>query len=178
VDTKGFDTFIQAIQQLGERGLQIQAEIVGEGPERENLEGLIHRSGLQDRVKLTGALSHAQTLEKQREADVAVQPCGPGKNGLDGIPVVLMEAMALGVPVVSTRFAGIPELIETDQNGLLVPPGDPTALAEAVSSLLSSPEDARQKALAARATVEREFDAGRNYREKVERVRSLAHPTR
>ena len=99
-----------------------------------------------------------------------VAPCVVGADGnRDGLPTVLIEAMALGVPVVATDVTGIPELVQDDRTGLLVPQRDPEAIARAVGRLLDDRAEAAALARAARATVEAEFDLRRN----VGRLRSL-----
>ena len=170
VDTKGFATLIKAAKILSESGLDFQTEIVGEGPECERLEKMISELGMQDRVRLLGPLSREETREQQRRAAVVVQPCSAGTNGLDGIPVVLMEAMALGVPVVSTRFAGIPELVEEGVTGCLVEVDDAQGVADKVSFLLSHLDKAHELTRNARSRIENEYDASSNYRRKARMI--------
>jgi len=94
---------------------------------------------------------------------VFVLPCVEARSGdMDGIPLVLIEAMALGVPVVSTDISGIPELVRPGENGLLVRPGDAAALAGALEGLMADPDRATRLAAAGRITVETEFELGRN----------------
>jgi len=172
-DIKGFSDLIEAVALLFESGKRVRAEIIGEGPERPHLEELISRKGLGERVRLIGALPRKETRERQQSADVVVQPSRPGKHGPEGIPVVLMEAMALGAPVVSTRFAGIPELVEDGVTGRLVEPGQPSELAKAILSLIEKPERTETMVRQARRKIEQEYDGPANYREKARRIREI-----
>lgn len=175
VDTKGFADLIRAASLLLRDGIRVTVRIIGEGPERPNLLALASSLGCQDRIELMGSLPRDQVREEQRRATLLVMPCCPGRNGLDGIPVVLMEAMALGTPVVATRFAAIPELVKDGVNGRLIPPSQPEVLAGVIRDLLASPSRRHQLALAARGTIEAEFDGPRNYREKARLVKQLIH---
>ncbi len=178
VDTKGFDTLVEAAGLLNQAGaLDVQVEIIGEGPERDNLETLARRLGLAERVRIVGALPRGETRERVAEADLFALPCRPGANGLDGIPVVLMEAMALGTPVVSTRFAAIPELVEDQVSGLLVAPGDSRALAGAMRQILENPSFGDSLRIAGRTVVEQSYSSARNYPHKAEIVARLLSPT-
>jgi glycosyltransferase involved in cell wall biosynthesis len=173
VDTKGFDTLIQAAAILLRDGRDLQVRIIGEGLERPSLERSIRELGIEPSVELMGALDRETTRRFQSEASVIVQPCRSGRNGLDGIPVVLMEAMALGRPVISTRFAAIPELVEVGVTGRLTEPGDAGGLAKAIAGILDSPGEARRMVLSARTRIEAEFDGGRNYLRKAHLIRDL-----
>ena len=160
---KGHDTLIRACDVLRERGVAFACQIVGAGDEQAELQGLIDRFGLTRQVRLVGPLPHDQALALTARASVATLACRQIADGdRDGIPVSLMEAMALGVPVVSTRVSGIPELVHHDQNGLLVEQDDPAALASALGALLRDEERRRALGAAGRRTVEEEFDLTRN----------------
>src|SRR5262249_30983950 len=113
---------------------------------------------LADRVRLLGAQTHDAVCLAYQRASIFVLPCVVASDGdRDGIPNVLLEAMASGVPVVSTPISGIPELIESGKNGLLVPPHDPKSLADAIDSLLGSRELCERLTRAARAKLEASF---------------------
>jgi colanic acid/amylovoran biosynthesis glycosyltransferase len=131
-------------------------DIAGDGPQRAFLEAKAVSLAVGDRVRFLGNQSQRQVRELLRNADVFVMG-----SFAEGLPVVLMEAMAAGVPVVATRIAGIPELVDDGQNGFLVPPGDPALAAVAVRQLLQDPELRNRFAIAGRAKVEREFDINR-----------------
>lgn len=173
VDIKGFSTLIDAVRLLTESGQKVRAEIIGEGPERKSLENRIAAYDLSDRVELLGPMSRGETREHQRRADIAVQPSHPGKHGPEGIPVVLMEAMALGVPVVSTRFASIPELLEDGVTGHLVDPDDPKNLAEVLAGVIEDPSGNEEMVSRARKRVEEQYDGPANFHAKARKIREL-----
>jgi len=162
-EKKGLDTLIDACCLLRDRGQRFQCEIVGYGEERERLIAHIERRGLSDRVSLPGTLAREQVIERYARAAVFVQPSRIAADGdRDGIPNVLLEAMAMGVPVVATRVSGIPELVGHTYNGLLVEPDAPTELADAIQRLLSQPRLGAELGRAARATVTESFDNDHN----------------
>jgi glycosyltransferase involved in cell wall biosynthesis len=158
IEKKGLGDLIVAADILRRRGRDFRVEIIGSGPQREVLRAQAKHLGLADRVKLSGAQAHDVVCLAYQRASVFVLPCVIASNGdRDGIPNVLLEAMASGVPVVSTPVSGIPELIESGLDGLLVPPNDPEALAEAIDKLLASQELRESLARAARAKIESSF---------------------
>jgi len=130
VAAKGHHILLEALKLLHDRGVALHTTLIGDGPERTNLENFVRLRGLQKSITFTSALSHAETLTYVRDADIFVLA-----SFAEGIPVALMEAMAFGVPCVSTTIAGIPELITTGQDGILVPPANAIALAAAIESL-------------------------------------------
>jgi colanic acid/amylovoran biosynthesis glycosyltransferase len=130
VAAKGHRTLLQAVKMLREHGMEIEATLIGNGPERSALETFVRINDLEDAVGFTSSLSHQQTLKLVRATDIFVLA-----SFAEGIPVALMEAMAFGVPCVSTSIAGIPELIRSGIEGILVPPANVEALAEAIESL-------------------------------------------
>jgi glycosyltransferase involved in cell wall biosynthesis len=163
VDFKGFPTLLRAVAALRKRRLDVSCDIVGDGPMEAELRALVSSLGLDGSVRLHGALSQEQVRELLRGATCSVLACERGRDGqMDGIPVFLMEALALGVPAVTTRISGVPELVEDACTGLLVDPGDPESLAAALARLLSDTVLARQLAEAGRRRVERDFDLERN----------------
>ncbi len=158
VEKKGLADLIAAADILRHRGRSFRVEILGDGPLRRPVEAQVKRLGLEDRIKLLGAQTHDVVCLAYQRASVFVLPCVIASNGdRDGIPNVLLEAMASGVPVVSTPVSGIPELIESGVDGLLVAPKDPTSLAEAMDRLLASQELRERLARAARAKIESSF---------------------
>jgi colanic acid/amylovoran biosynthesis glycosyltransferase len=157
---KGFRDLIEACALLARHGVVLRCDVIGEGPERRALEAQIARCGLQDSVRLLGAMKGEQVREHLYRAAVFVMPSVVTAAGnSDGIPVALMEAMAAGAPVVATTVSAIPELVRHGTNGLLAAPGDPEALAERLRTLLSDPELGRGLAARARETVERRFNS-------------------
>lgn len=163
VPKKGFPVLLQALQRLRQAGVDFQAYLIGGGELKNELEKLIAALDLLGCVKLLPQMSQQELLAYYRQAAVFALACEVQEDGdRDGIPNVLVEAMAMGIPAVSTAISGIPELIENGVSGLLVPEKNPAALAEAINTLLQQPELARRLGGAGRARVEREFDAKRN----------------
>lgn len=163
VEKKGFDVLVDACAILHERGVPFRCRIVGEGGQRANLQDRIDRLGLTRRVTLPGPQPHATLIDTFRQAAVVAAPCVIGADGdRDGLPTVLLEAMALGVPCVSTDVTGIPELVRDGQTGLCVPQRDPLGLADALARLLTDAAARERLSRNARALVEREFDVRRN----------------
>jgi colanic acid/amylovoran biosynthesis glycosyltransferase len=157
---KGFDVLIDALADLNERGRRFRCQIIGEGALRRELQARIDRQRLSPLVELVGARPQAEVRAALGRATVFALPSQIAASGdRDGIPVSLMEAMAAGAPLVSTRVSGIPELIEDEREGLLVPPQDPRQLARALARLFDDAALRRRLALAARAKIERDFDA-------------------
>lgn len=166
---KGFDVLVDALGELARRGRRVRCRLIGEGPKEAELRAALARHGIADSVELTGAMPQAKVREALYAASMFVLPSVVTESGdRDGIPVALMEAMAAGTPVVSTRVSGIPELVDHGQEGLLVPERDPKALADAIVQILDDREGAAKMAVAARAKVEREFDAAREARKLLE----------
>jgi colanic acid/amylovoran biosynthesis glycosyltransferase len=163
VEKKGFATLIEACAELANRGAAFSCEIIGEGPQRPALEALIAHHGLESRVKLRGALPITEVARALAGAAVHALPCIVADDGdRDGLPTVLIEAMALGTPCVSTDVTGIPELIRDGETGFCVPQRDYVALAAAMETLLRQPALRVRIAEAARALIETHFDADRN----------------
>ncbi len=162
---KGLDTLIDACALLRRRGQAFACEIVGYGEEQARLQAQIERLGLTDQVRLVGKLAREQVIARYARAAVYVQPSRIAADGdRDGIPNVLLEAMAMGLPVVATRVSGIPELVGDGFNGLLVQADAPAALADAITRLLSQPALCADLGCRARATVTELFDNDRNLR--------------
>jgi glycosyltransferase involved in cell wall biosynthesis len=159
VEKKGFPDLIAACAQLKQSGRQFGCAIYGEGPLRGELAAQIERLGLADCVTLAGERAQEQLIPILQGADIfALAPFVTEDGDRDGIPNVLVEAMACGLALVSTAVAGIPELVRHGENGLLVHPRDPDALAGALAALLDDREQREQFGAAARATVVEQFD--------------------
>lgn len=163
VEQKGLGYLLDAVALLKEEGVECRVELVGEGADRVDLERRCRNLEIADRVEFTGALANHAFLERMRAAHAFVLPSVPASSGcMDGIPNVLIESMALGVPAISTSISGIPELIEDGVTGLLVPPRDSAALAAAIRRLLADRELQQTLGRAGRARVESMFEMGRN----------------
>jgi glycosyltransferase involved in cell wall biosynthesis len=156
---KGLPTVIRALAILNEQGLDFTFDLIGEGEDRQRLEALAGYSGIATKVRFHGAMPHERVLDFYRAAHVFVLGCQVLQNGdRDGIPNVLVEAMAMGVPVAATSVSAVPELVADGETGLLVPPADPEALAGAVYRLLTDAELRARIIPAAQAKVGRDFD--------------------
>ena len=155
---KGFDDLIDACAELARRRIDFVCDIIGDGPLRETLQAKIEQLDLASRVNLLGSLSQGAVLEKLQAADIfALASTTDAQGATDVFPTVILEAMASARPVVSTRLAGIPELVVDGQTGMLAPPGDSTALAQALEQLLRDPELRLRFGHAGRARIEQHF---------------------
>jgi glycosyltransferase involved in cell wall biosynthesis len=163
---KGYPLLIESVLLLRGRGRSVRLTLVGEGPERATLEKLIAVRDLGDCVRLAGACNHDRLADYYESSDAFVL-----SSFLEGVPVVLMEAMAMGLPCVATWITGIPEIIERDVEGLLVPPANASAIADAVERLMEDPEAARQLAAAARRKVLAKYHLERNVERLAEEFR-------
>ncbi|MFQ5682641.1 MAG: glycosyltransferase [Candidatus Binatia bacterium] len=162
-EKKGFSCLLQACQLLKSKGYHFRCQIVGYGPLQAHLEQLIAALGLGEAVVMLGRLTQDRLLELYRQATLFVLPCQIAENGdRDGIPNVLIEAMAMELPVVSTNVSGIPELVDHMQTGLLVPPRNPTALATTLAFLFDRPRVRHELGRAGRQKVCREFSSAHN----------------
>jgi len=163
IEKKGLGDLIAACHILLERGRSFRVEIIGRGPLRPALGARAVELGLGDRVKFFGAQPQEFVREAYRRATLFALPCVVAAGGdRDGIPTVLLEAMASGVPVVSTTVSGIPELVESDCDGLLVPPGSPAKLADALDQILLDPHLGEKLARAGRIKVRERFSTDRS----------------
>jgi len=153
---KGQALLIDAVARLRDNGIEAHARIVGDGPEREPLERRIDELGLRDAVELTGPVGQDRIRELYAQADVFCLP-----SFREGLPFVLMEALAMELGVVATRIMGIPELVDDGESGRLVSPGRVDELAAALAELARDPDRRRSLGAAGRATVEREYALSR-----------------
>lgn len=158
---KGFDYLLRAAGELKKRGLHIEVDLVGDGPERRALEALGKELGIGDQLRFLGWLSPDQVQYAMRQAAVLVHP----SSGLgDAVPTVIKESMACGTPVVASNVAGIPELLDGGRCGMLVPPQNVDALADAITALVADPVMRRTYAEIARKYAEEKFDLWQNGR--------------
>jgi colanic acid/amylovoran biosynthesis glycosyltransferase len=166
---KGFAILIEAVAQLRDAGVALKLRLVGDGPERAALAATVDRLSLANHVELVGELPPAQVRAELRSADMFCLP-----SFSEGLPVSIMEAMAAGVPVVTTWIAGIPELAEDGVTALTVPPARADALADALQRLIDDPALGTKLAVAARARVEQQHDQTANGRAMAGLLRKLA----
>ncbi len=160
---KGFNMLIRAAQLLREKGEPFFITIVGDGPERARLEQEIRRWGLGRWIHMAGTLSNEEVFGHLVDAHALVAPSIQDRAGdLDGIPNVVIEAMAMGRPVVGSRLSGIPEVVHHHRTGLLVPPGEPEALAAAMAHLAQDRARLSNMGMQAKALVEERFDVRAN----------------
>ncbi len=163
VEKKGFHHLIHACRILKQMGVPFRCVMVGEGPQRHLLEEQIRQNGLNGDVRLTGPLAQERLMEWYGAARVLAVPSIQTADGdRDGLPNVLLEAMAMRIPVVASAISAIPEAVADGGPGFLVPPGNPAALAEALRRLLTDPQLRERMGGQGRATVCRDFDITRN----------------
>lgn len=153
VPDKGQGLLLDAVAELDRRGVPVALTLVGDGPDRPALEARVERLGLGDRVTLAGALAHEEVADLYRRADVFCLP-----SFAEGLPVVLMEAMSHGLPVVATRIAGVAELVEDGVSGALVSAGRVDVLVDALRRLAADPVLRSRLGAAGRARVRAEYD--------------------
>lgn len=158
VEKKGLDTLISAINLLKNDFQDFTLDIAGSGPLEMELKEQVELMGLSDKVNFKGPLSHDQVVTFVRGLDMFILPCKKDKQGdMDGIPVVLMEAMMLGTSVISSRITGIPELVIDDETGLLIDPNNAEQLASYILNLIHDDELRARLTMSAIKKVEEEF---------------------
>ncbi|WP_459939573.1 glycosyltransferase family 4 protein [Desulfonatronum parangueonense] len=159
VEKKGLPTILEALRLLREKGLDFVHTLVGSGSDKGKIEKLIRDLGLDERIRMTGTISHEDVIGLYRKADLFVLGCREARNGdRDGIPNVVAEAMAMGVPVAATEISGVPELVEHERTGLLAPCDNSVALAANMERLLTDQALRARIIPAARSKVEEVFD--------------------
>ncbi len=158
-EKKGLKNSIQAFSALFKKNQNIIYRIVGDGPLRDELEELIGKLGLRGKVELIGSKKRDDVIKILNTSDIFIAPSVTASNGdMEGIPMVLMEAMAMGLPVISTNHSGIPELILNGETGFLVPERDVKALSKKIDYLLRHPEILPTVTTNARRFVEHHFN--------------------
>ncbi len=163
VEKKGHETLLRAARLLRDRGYEFTVRLAGEGPEWPTLQRLVHELRLGDLVAFLGPLSESEVRAEYERADVFVLPCRRLADGdQDGLPNVILEAMAHGVPVVSTRLDGIAEAIVDGESGLLADQDDAAALAEHVGRLIENAELRARLGEAGRRRVAERFERSAN----------------
>lgn len=158
VEKKGLEYAIRAVARTVGQGIDVEYRIVGDGPLRAELTALIERMGVSDRVTLLGAQSREGVREEMYAAHILLAPSVTAEDGdMEGIPVAIMEAMATGLLVLSTRHSGIPELVRDRHSGFLVGERDADGLARALIERVMRPAEWAPVTQAARHVVEQEF---------------------
>jgi len=165
---KGFDHLLRAADLLRRRGIDVTVDLVGGGEDEPRLRRLTGELGLEQAVTFRGWLPPDAVLDAMRGASILVHP----SVAPDAMPTVLKEAIAVGTPVVASRLAGIPEILDEGRCGVLVPPGDAGAIAAAVERLLTDAPVRARYVAAGRAHAERTFDLWVNGRRLAERLRA------
>jgi colanic acid/amylovoran biosynthesis glycosyltransferase len=163
VEKKGFGVLVQACALLRARGVAFDCRIIGDGPLHADLSAQIAALGLLGHVTLAGPMPQEHLAAELGTAAVATLPCVITPDGdRDGLPTVLLEAMGKAIPVVTTTVTGGPEIVANGETGVLCPPGDPVALADALAAVLSDPFRARAMGAAGRLRAERLFNLATN----------------
>lgn len=176
-EVKGQTYLIEACRLLRKRGIAFVCRFVGDGPDEPMLREQVARAGLTDAVHFEGRKTRQEVIALLETADVVVAPSVPSRdNRREGIPVVLMEAMGAGVPVIASDLSGIPELVKHEVSGLLVPPGDVAAIAAALERLANDSTLRARLGQGGREKVLREFDLAKNAARLVERFRMSVRP--
>jgi glycosyltransferase involved in cell wall biosynthesis len=163
VEQKGLVHLIRAVRKLGERGIPVRATIVGDGPLRASLESEARTLPANASVELSGRLPHTETIRRIQASHVMITPSVVAANGdRDGVPNVILEALACQVPVIASEVSGIPEVVIHGQTGWLVPSGDADALADAMEQAWRQPDRLRQMGHEGRRLMEQRFDMNAN----------------
>lgn len=153
---KGFHVLISACALLNEMGYEFLCRIIGEGVERGNLEKQIEENNLKGKVLLPGSVSISELFDEYKLATVFVMPSVPSSVGTDGLPTVIIETMATGLPVIGTNYVAIPDMVIDKETGIIVEPEDPESLAYAVKEIISNKDLYYKFAIKGREKVERE----------------------
>ncbi|MFQ5528987.1 MAG: glycosyltransferase family 4 protein [Gemmatimonadota bacterium] len=163
VEKKGFEDLVEALGILKQRNSPLRCLIIGEGPLEDQIRARIERLDVGDVVSMAGPCPQREVKARVRSAAMFAAPCVVGEDGnRDGLPTVLLEAMALGTPCVSTDVTGIPEVLSDRRTGLMVGQRDPAALADALQELAGDPALRVRLARQARRRIEHAFDIRRN----------------
>src|SRR5438552_280466 len=174
---KGFDILIDACAELQKRGINFDCEIIGDGVLREELEERASRQDLRERIHFAGEQSQNYVLAALRDCDVFVLASAPDERGASDIfPTVIAEAMATGKPVVSTTVAGIPELVANRETGLLAPPRDARALADAMEQFARDENLRADFGRAGRLRIEQKFTIEKTIEPLLERFELVTSP--
>ncbi len=159
IEKKGHDYLIEAVARLRKQGVDVRLDIYGEGSRQETLQTLINRLDVADGVALCGPAVQTKVVELCQSADIFGLACVPVASGdADGLPTVLIEALAAGLPTVSTQVTGVPEIVIDGETGRCVRPRNVDDLVEAVNWMIEHPDQARAMGAAGRDLVTRQFE--------------------
>jgi colanic acid/amylovoran biosynthesis glycosyltransferase len=159
VYTKGHAFLIEAVAKLRNQNRNVSLQIIGGGPLESELHDLTHRLGVTEHVTFTGKMLQEEIIDRYRASDMFVLACAISPDGdMDGLPVVLVEALAMELPTISTQVSGVPEIVRDKVTGLCIPPHDSQALAEAIAYMMDHPDEARRMAQAGRQQVVEQFN--------------------
>jgi len=177
LEVKGHTYLIQACKLLRDKGVNFTCHLAGEGKYQTRIENEIRQNGLEDHIKLYGACTQAQVRELLMASDIYVLASTPTRQGArEGIPVSIMEGMAVGLPVVASNISGIPELVENGLSGFLTPPKDVNALAQSIGALIEDDELRRRMGAAAREVILKDFDLECNARQLIQMFQKASLP--
>ncbi len=158
-EKKGLSTIYHALAVLKERGLKFKHTLIGQGDDKDKVIGLIEKLDLKNETELCGALTHEDVIGHYAGSDLFVLGCQIAENGdRDGIPNVMAESMAMDLPVVATNVSGLPEFLEDRVSGMMVPPKDSQALANAMETMLKDDKLRKKVTLEARNRITRNFN--------------------
>jgi colanic acid/amylovoran biosynthesis glycosyltransferase len=161
-EKKGLKYSILALGNLIQQHKNVEYNIVGDGPLKKDLTDLVNKLNLNDNVRLLGQKSQTEVRELLDQSHILIAPSVTAKDGdQEGIPVAIMEAMAMGLPVISTLHSGIPELIENNVSGFLVPERDEIALGNAMLHLLNNPHNWGLYGKNGRKRIEEEYEVNK-----------------
>ena len=163
VPKKGFGDLIAAAARLRDAGVDADVTIAGDGELTDALRAQVEAADLTDRVRLIGPRTQSEIRDLIAASDVFAAPCVPGDDGnIDGLPTVVLEAMAVGTPVVATAVTGLPEVVRDGDTGVLLQPGDVDGLARSLKAFTDGSQPAAAMAANARALIEERFDSRRH----------------
>lgn len=168
-EVKGQKYLVDACAVLRTRGIEFECQLIGEGPLIHDVRRQISSLGLEDYIHISGFRTHKEVIDEVRNSSVAVLATTPTSDGkCEGIPNVLKEAMACAIPVVASKVGGIPELVDDGISGILVPPRDPVAIANAIAALVGDRSMQERMGRAGREKIVREFSLSSSVRRRAE----------
>jgi colanic acid/amylovoran biosynthesis glycosyltransferase len=156
---KGYTFLLEAVAKLRKQDRNVKLQIIGGGPLERELRELANRLEIKEHVTFTGKMLQEEVIHQYRASDLFVLACAISRDGdMDGLPVVLVEALAMKIPTVSTQVSGVPEIVQDKVTGLCVPPHDSQALADAMAYMIDHPEEASKMARAGHQVVAKQFN--------------------